>query len=77
MCADLEGRCAAWARAGECDKNRGYMVDGVGACRASCSACVTCREGDWACIRSNRAQGGYLEVQREEMQWLGVPWWMD
>mmetsp|Transcript_14846 Transcript_14846/g.43598 ORF Transcript_14846/g.43598 Transcript_14846/m.43598 type:complete len:279 (+) Transcript_14846:1195-2031(+) len=76
-CEDLDTRCSGWAGSGECQHNPGYMVDGVGACRASCGACTTCGEADWGCIRENRAKGGYLDVQREEMEWLGVDWWMD
>lgn len=43
----------------------------------------------WAYLRTRRlalhdsstapclhTQGGYLEISKEEMEWLGVPWWL-
>lgn len=35
-CRDDDERCAAWADAGECTKNAGYMGE---ACRQSCGLC--------------------------------------
>ena len=36
-CVDVEQGCAAWAAAGECDKNVGFMK--LHACRSSCASC--------------------------------------
>lgn len=39
-CHDSHNMCRVWARAGECKKNPGYMVqNGKGACVASCKMC--------------------------------------
>ncbi len=50
--------------------------DGTGGCRWVCKACEPCGDTDWACIHRNRKAGGYLELNKQEMEWLGVPWWM-
>lgn len=28
------------------------------------------------CINANRKKAGLLQINRSEMEWLGVPWWM-
>jgi len=45
-CVDENEHCSAWAKAGECEKNPGYMVgsslgskEELGYCRLSCKAC--------------------------------------
>ena len=40
-CADYNANCAAWALAGECEANAGFMIgkDGGGDCRKACKAC--------------------------------------
>jgi len=43
-CQDEHAMCRSWAKAGECDGNRRFMVgtrteDGPGVCRRSCNAC--------------------------------------
>ena len=43
----------------------------------SCGECSPCDSRDWECINANRKSGGYLELNRDEMEWLGVPWWMN
>lgn len=35
-CADASEHCAAWAAAGECAKNKAYML---ASCKAACGAC--------------------------------------
>ena len=35
-CADASEHCAAWAAAGECAKNKAYML---ASCRAACGTC--------------------------------------
>ena len=44
----------------------------VGHCRKSCSACVPCGKGDWDCINANRKKQGYLPMEKQELDWLGV-----
>ena len=41
FCSDESENCAAWAAAGECTKNPGYMLGtvGDGACLKSCGKC--------------------------------------
>lgn len=74
LCEDYDDRCGGWAQQGECKANPGFMDAN---CRRACKACEPCREKDWACISRNRQAGGYLAVDRSEMEWLGVPWWYD
>ena len=42
-CVDLDAGCRAWAKAGECARNAGFMLgvagQFVGRCRVACSAC--------------------------------------
>jgi len=38
-CHDLSKGCRAWALAGECERNAGFMVGQGGQCRASCRDC--------------------------------------
>ena len=45
-------------------------------CRKACGVCKTCQQGDGSCIQFNRKAGGYLQLDREEFDKLGVPWWM-
>ncbi len=73
---DFDNRCPMWAKAGECTKNPDFMVSEGAECRKSCGACKGCAQNDWDCIHANRKAGGYLELNKEEMEWLGVPWWM-
>ena len=76
LCQDYDERCAMWAKGGECTKNPGFMVREAATCRKSCGECSPCDSRDWECIHANRKAGGYLELRKEEMEWLGVPWWM-
>ncbi|PNH11495.1 Prolyl 4-hydroxylase subunit alpha-1 [Tetrabaena socialis] len=75
-CADLHARCGEWAAAGECEKNKGYMVgDGsvqLGTCRKSCKTCEPCRSVDMECINRNRERGGYWPLNKDELEWLGA-----
>ena len=63
-CKDFDAHCNEWARAGECESNRVFMVGGgsLGACRKSCGACRECRAGDEACEDENREKGGFLPL---------------
>ncbi|KAG1662060.1 hypothetical protein FOA52_005307 [Chlamydomonas sp. UWO 241] len=81
LCADLHEMCEEWAARGECTKSPVYMIGSggeAGSCLKACKACETCKdERDFACIHRNRKQEGFLELEKEEMDWLGVPWWME
>mmetsp|Transcript_13665 Transcript_13665/g.39553 ORF Transcript_13665/g.39553 Transcript_13665/m.39553 type:complete len:316 (-) Transcript_13665:271-1218(-) len=81
LCEDRHEMCRSWAGRGECTSNPTFMVgtvDQAGACMRSCGACEACAgESDWACIHRNRAKNGFLKLEKEEMEWLGVPWWME
>lgn len=55
---------------------RRYMVSD-GGCRLSCKACTPCAPKDWECIAANRKAGGYLKLERQEMENVGVRWWLD
>ncbi|KAJ9522493.1 hypothetical protein QJQ45_008335 [Haematococcus lacustris] len=78
VCEDLDDRCAGWAASGECTANPGFMVgantSSLGMCRLACQVCQPCDSDDWDCINSNRRKGGFLELNKEEMEWLGVKW---
>jgi len=80
MCEDYDDRCAMWASKGECKNNPGFMIGtdstSVGSCRRACKTCQPCSATDWDCIHRNRKAEHFLEVTKEEMEWLGVPWWM-
>lgn len=68
--------CAAWLKPRSLFP-RFMTGDGTtapGACRLSCKVCTPCAAGDWGCINRNRREGGFLELDRAEMQWLGVEW---
>lgn len=80
MCEDMHKQCAKWQSAGECDKNKGFMVgdaNGGGNCRKACGACKACSSDDVDCINENRKAAGYLPLKKEEMEWLGAGWWLD
>ncbi len=54
--------------AGECTKNREYMVGNdavLGQCRASCQECEVCAATDQACRMRNRAKAGFLVLPDE------------
>jgi len=57
QCVDEDASCAAWAKAGECRANPGYMVgtpSKPGACRPSCGLCEPCEsKDDKECVHSN------------------------
>lgn len=78
VCEDLDDRCGRWASSGECDRNPEFMLgkgsNSMGACRKSCGACTACGYHDLACVNGNRRKGGFLELTREELDWLGVEW---
>ena len=44
-------------------------------CRKSCKECESCASTDYDCLNRNRKKGGYLEIDREEMKWLGANVW--
>ncbi|KXZ48812.1 hypothetical protein GPECTOR_25g397 [Gonium pectorale] len=70
VCADYHEMCEMWAKAGECEKNEGYMLgsnSGLGQCRAACKNCEICKEGDEACFTRNRATGGFLIFNEAEL----------
>jgi hypothetical protein len=48
-----------------------------GGCRLSCKACKPCAPKDSECIAANRKAGGYLKLERQEMESVGVRWWLD
>ena len=52
------------------------MTREAAACRKSCGACKVCSPSDMGCLHANRKAGGYLELNKEEYDRLGVPWWM-
>ena len=64
---DIESNCKAWAEAGECEKNEGFMVgtsgSGIGHCRLSCKACEVCSKGNRACLNRNRVKDGFLPLE--------------
>jgi hypothetical protein len=74
-------RVYAFPARGECATSPGYMTgsgEAAGNCLRACKACEACAgERDFACIHRNRKEEGFLELNREEMEWLGVPWWME
>eukprot|EP00197_Chlamydomonas_leiostraca_P012157 CAMPEP_0202866880 /NCGR_PEP_ID=MMETSP1391-20130828/8409_1 /ASSEMBLY_ACC=CAM_ASM_000867 /TAXON_ID=1034604 /ORGANISM="Chlamydomonas leiostraca, Strain SAG 11-49" /LENGTH=388 /DNA_ID=CAMNT_0049546867 /DNA_START=81 /DNA_END=1247 /DNA_ORIENTATION=- len=79
LCVDLHDKCVEWAASGECTNNPSYMTGGdaqIGHCRRACKTCRVCQEGDLQCINENRHNEGYLEIDRTEMEWLGVKWWL-
>jgi hypothetical protein len=53
-----------------------WQVHDASVCRRACKACQACQADDWDCIHGNRKAAGYLELKKDEMEWLGVPWWM-
>jgi len=64
-CKDTEPECAGWAAAGECEKNKPFMVGDdftLGACRVSCKTCEDCAADDRACKSRNRVNAGYLSL---------------
>lgn len=74
-CVDMHPRCGEWAAAGECQRNRGFMAgdsNSLGTCRKSCLTCQECRSGDMDCINRNRERGGYWQLNKEELEWLGA-----
>ncbi len=78
MCVDLHELCARWAKYGECEKNKGYMLGsstGQGMCRKSCQDCEPCEASDRACLKRNREKGGYLNFDEAELKLaeVGVP----
>jgi len=79
LCEDYMEECKDWAERGECEANKQFMVgdgDALGNCRLACGVCKGCAKNDIACINANRKKQGYLELDRTEMEWLGVPWWL-
>eukprot|EP00798_Chlamydomonas_sp_ICE-L_P025320 gene25320-10976_t len=74
-CDDFHEECVRWAARGECTKNQGFMLgagdSSTGMCRLSCKACSPCRGNDIECINGNRKEAGFLELNKEEMEWLG------
>lgn len=81
LCEDEHVQCKEWADRGECTKNPTFMVgnvDQAGSCMRACQSCEPCTgEEDYACIHRNREKAGFLKLEKEEMEWLGVPWWME
>eukprot|EP00798_Chlamydomonas_sp_ICE-L_P014663 gene14663-20698_t len=74
-CSDRMKYCADLASKGECERDALRMkgdAANAGTCRKSCDTCEMCAAGDEACLNRNRAAAGYLELKREEMEWLGV-----
>lgn len=71
-CADYNDNCANWKAAGECGKNSAFMEQ---TCRKSCNECEACAPNDWTCVNRNRRKAGYLEIDSNEMKWLGVDLW--
>jgi prolyl 4-hydroxylase len=73
-CVDLHDQCNQWAEAGECEKNKGYMLGAdstsLGACLNACKACEVCGESDKKCYDRNRANAGFLNFNPEEMKHL-------
>ena len=77
LCHDYHTQCEQWAKLGECVNNPGFMIHDGATCRKACRACKGCQPGAHVkCIHANRKAGGYLELNKEEFDRLGVPWWM-
>ncbi|GAX73127.1 hypothetical protein CEUSTIGMA_g580.t1 [Chlamydomonas eustigma] len=72
VCDDYHAECSNWASNGQCLHNQKFMLD---VCRKSCKECEHCALFDLPCVNRNRAQGGYLPIDREEMKSLGVDLW--
>lgn len=54
--------------AGECERNKNFMVGddfSLGACRAACGTCELCHAGDTACRNRNRERAGYLPLHED------------
>ncbi len=79
LCVDQHKMCSVWASSGECERNAAFMMgspEASGACMLSCGKCKPCQTGDIDCINENRRKQGYLPLERSEMEWLGLNWWM-
>jgi hypothetical protein len=50
----------------------GVGTTALGMCRRACKLCTPCSKRDWECINRNRKRGGFLELDEQEMGWLGV-----
>ncbi len=50
--------------------------EATGMCMKACGVCKACGPADVECINSNRKRSGYLPLDKEEFDWLGVPWWL-
>eukprot|EP00892_Ulva_mutabilis_P010404 jgi/Ulvmu1/7736/UM039_0044.1 len=72
VCKDTEPRCKAWADAGECARNKVYMVGegGKGHCRHACGVCTLCDDDDEACWAAERERLGLLGHLEKELSTL-------
>ncbi|KAG2500261.1 hypothetical protein HYH03_001839 [Edaphochlamys debaryana] len=73
LCTNAHAMCDEWAKKGECENNKGYMMgddDSLGNCRLACKACLECDERDKNCLRVNREASGYLHFNETELQGL-------
>lgn len=61
-CVDRSKSCPAWAKAGECDKNRLFMSD---SCKLSCGLCPGCTDSERSC--PTWAKDGECEKNRKYM----------
>jgi len=70
-CEDAHDLCATWAKAGECEKNPGFMRGdsfSLGGCRLSCGVCTLCAPGDRECRSRNRVEAGYLSLDELDLK---------
>ncbi|KAF5826531.1 hypothetical protein DUNSADRAFT_2819 [Dunaliella salina] len=70
-CQDMHPLCEQWAASGECTKNADYMTGGgtgQGSCRRACKDCQPCALEDKQCRAANRAKGGYLNFDANELK---------
>lgn len=66
LCVGGHEGCAAWAKAGECDKNREFMHR---VCGGACGICEECSGlTDVGCVDRNREKMGYLVYNETEFQ---------
>ncbi|MEW5315416.1 MAG: hypothetical protein WDW38_006847 [Sanguina aurantia] len=70
LCEDTSSACETWAKNGDCEKNKEFMVSsasGLGPCRRSCLACTVCAPDDTQCYNENRINLGYLVFDSAEL----------
>lgn len=75
VCEDNTPDCAKYKAQGECERENSWALS---ACKKTCKTCEACKgPRDYACLNRNRRAESYLEIDREEMRWLGVNLWQE